>query len=96
MDLDMGASSTTFAARDGDDVAHMRLAMRAPSAIASSFAHMIDGCTRRLDFFLREAAVGAGNQILAADARGEPRETFGDELRMFHQVRAQSEDSAVA
>src|SRR5204863_6988061 len=29
-----------------------------------------------VDFLLREAAVGAGNQVLAPHARGEPRETL--------------------
>src|SRR3954470_21960271 len=46
-----------------------------------------------VDFFLREAAVGAGNQVLAADARGESRETLGDKLRMFHHVRAVADDA---
>ena len=46
-----------------------------------------------VDFFLRKAAVGAGNQVLAADARGEPRETLGDELGMFDDVRAVADDT---
>jgi len=33
-----------------------------------------------VDFFLRESAVGPGNQVFAAHARGESRETLGDEL----------------
>ena len=33
-----------------------------------------------IDFFLRESAVGPGNQVFAAHARGESRETLGDEL----------------
>src|SRR4029453_15743233 len=41
---------TTFTScrEAGDVYERARLAMRAPSAIASSFAHMIDGCHRRL------------------------------------------------
>ena len=45
-----------------------------------------------VDFFLCEAAVGARNEVLAADARGEPRETIGDELGMFDDVRAVADD----
>src|ERR1041385_2147543 len=46
-----------------------------------------------VDFFLREPAVSAGNQVLAADVCGEPRETLGDELGMFHHVRAVADDT---
>ena len=49
-----------------------------------------------VDFFLREAAVGAGNQVLAADARREPCETLGDELGMFHYVGAVADDAGPA
>jgi hypothetical protein len=53
---------------------------------------MIDGCTRRLISSCAKPQSVPGNQVLAADARGESRETLGDELGMFDDVRAVADD----
>ena len=39
-----------------------------------------------------EAAVGAGDDVLAADRAGEPHDPLGDQLRVLHQVGGMADD----
>ena len=69
------------------------VAIRAPSASASSFAHWIVGCTRWRKAPLGEAAVGSAHDALAADELREPDEPVGDELRVLDDVRVVRDDA---
>ena len=40
-----------------------------------------------------EAAIGAGNDVFAADDAGEPRDPLGDRLRMFDEVGGMGDDA---
>src|SRR5208337_3546246 len=42
---------------------------------------------------LREAAIGAGNNVLAADQPSQPRDAFSDELGMLHHVGCVTDDA---
>ena len=69
------------------------VAIRAPSASASSFAHWIVGCTRSDEGALGKAAVGPAHHALAADEVRQAHEPLGDELRMLDDVRVVGDDA---
>ena len=46
-----------------------------------------------VELLLRKAAIGAGDDVLAADEAREPQDAFGDEFGMLHDVRAVADDA---
>src|SRR5579864_9192937 len=46
-----------------------------------------------VELFLREAAIGAGDDVLPADERGEPQDAFSYKFRMLHDICAMADDA---
>ena len=78
-----GAKPKRLRTRDLLSPTSSLLASRAPSARLSNFAHITCGWTRWIVFALREAAIGAGNHVLASDEVREIDDAVGDEPRML-------------
>src|ERR1700674_1747738 len=72
-----------------------KLLARDPSA----FGHGLQLCPHDrgmnapVELLLGEAAIGAGDDVLAPDEPGEPEEAVGHELWMLHDVRAVAYDA---
>ena len=66
------------------------LAMRAPSASAANFAHTTEGATRCRQGEGGEAAIGAGDDPLAADDVGVIRDPLGNQPGMLDEIGRRS------
>ena len=70
-----------------------RVAIRAPSASASSFAHWMLGCTRRTNAPWAKPQSVPRHHSLRPDQPREPDEALGDELRVLDDVRVVGDDA---
>ena len=72
-----------------------KLLARDPRALGHGFQLRPHDCGMNapIELLLRESAIGAGDDVLAAHEAGETQDAFGHQVWMLHDVRAVADDA---